>query len=227
MEVRLSVRTLFVLSGVLLIAGGIGGVVAHVLHLQYHPTHVSQIMPYVSKSEPVHVLLFASVLLVMLGLPGVLIRQHEKTGVVGLIGFVFVYFGLMFGEGLHCVLEFGIYPAMAKQVPNEMISVIDQMYHGSPYAFLEVGGSGLLLLGVLMLGASMLKAGILPRWTALLLLATDVAALLAFIPVTHRLIGGRFPVVLYLAFTGTGYSLLQERSAQVQTKTLGHSVGRT
>lgn len=86
----------------------------------------------------------------------------------------------MFAEGIHCVLEIGIYPAMAHQIPNEIIAVVDRMYAGSPFSYLETFGGGLLLLGVLLLGLSILSAAILPRWNAALLLATDLGALLAF-----------------------------------------------
>ena len=207
-------RTLYVLSGISLIIGGTAGVVAHILHLQYHPTYPEQVLPYVTKSEPVHVLLFAAVLLVLLGLPGLLIRQHERAGVLGLLGFALVYFGLMLAEGLHCVLEFGIYPAMAHKIPNEMIGVVNHMYEsGSPYAHFEMAGGALLLLGVLILGISMLVARVFPRWTALLFLATDVTAALAFIPSTHWLIGGRFPLMLYLAFVAVGYSVIARAAA--------------
>src|SRR5262245_36286295 len=131
-------RKVMVLSGVSLIAGGTAGIVAHILHLQYHPAHPAELLPYIAKSEPVHVLLFAAVLLVMFGLPGLVAPQGEKsTTLVGLAGVVLVFFGLMFGEGMHCVLEFGIYPAMAHSVPNEIIGIIDKMYAGSPYSYLE------------------------------------------------------------------------------------------
>src|SRR5262249_40100477 len=156
-------QRLFVLSGSSLIAGGIAGVVAHVLHLQYHPTNPAQVAPYVTKNEPVHLLLFAAVLLVLLGLPGLLARQHERTGVFGLAGFIHVYFGLVCGEWMHCVVEIGIYLSMVDQVANDMVAVIDRMYGGgSPYAYLEMMGGWILLLGVLMLGISMLVAGVFP-----------------------------------------------------------------
>ena len=114
----MSGHKLLVLSGSSLIAGGIAGVVAHVLHLQYHPTNPAEVLPYVMRSEPVHLLLFAAVFLVVLGLPGLVVRQHDRTDVFGLAGFVLVYFGLVCGEWMHCVLEIGIYPAMAHQVPT-------------------------------------------------------------------------------------------------------------
>lgn len=117
---------------------------------------------------------------------------------------------------------------MAHQVPNEIIGIIDRMYGGSPYAYLEMVGGALLLLGVLVLGASMLRAGVLPCWTALLLLATDLAALFAFVPATHWLIGGRFPVVLYLSFVGIGYSIMT-KGAEVpeSTATVAAAAART
>jgi len=202
-------RKVMVLSGVSLIAGGTTGIVAHILHLQYHPTHPAEVLPYIAKSEPVHLLLFAAVLLLMFGLTGLVARQGEKSGLVGLVGVVLVFFGLMFAEGMHCVLEFGIYPAMAHSVPNEIIGIIDKMYAGSPYSYLETAGSLILLLGAFTLGISILRAGVLPSWTAWSLFATDVAAVLAFLPPTHGLIGGRFPVLLYLAFVGIGYSVVR------------------
>ena len=206
----MSGQVLFRLSGGTLIAGGVSGVIAHFLHLQYHPSQPSEVLPYVSKSEPVHALLFAAVLLVLLGLPALLVRLREKIGIVGFAGFVLLYFGLVFGEWLHCILEIGIYPALAHVVPNDMIAVVNRMYEGrSPYALLEFVGGWLLLAGALIVGISMLDSHIFPRWNALLMLATDLGALLAFTPWTHWMVGGRWPAVLYFSFVAIGYSLIK------------------
>lgn len=86
----MSGRALFRLSGVALITAGIGGAIASVVHLQYHPPKPAEVLLYVSKSEPVHALLFAAILLVLLGLLGLLIRQQEKTGAGGVAGFILV-----------------------------------------------------------------------------------------------------------------------------------------
>jgi hypothetical protein len=215
----MSGHTILRLSGGFLVLGGVSGVTAHILHLPYHPTKPAEVLPYVTKSEPVHVLLFAAVLLVLLGLPGLLVRQSEKIGAGGLIGFVLVYFGLMLAEGIHCVLEMGIYPAMARQIPNDIIAVVDRMYGGSPYSYLENVGGGLLLLGILLLGISMLIASTLPRWNAVLLLATDLGAILAYTPWTHWMVGVRWPAVLYLAFAAIGFSLIRQVSAEQASST--------
>ena len=223
----MSGHVLFRFSGGALILGGISGVLAHILHLQYHPSNPAEVLPYVSKSEPVHVLLFAAVLLVLLGLPALLVRQHEKTGILGLTGFVLLYFGLVCGEWLHCILEIGVYPAMAHVMPNDMVTVVNWMYEGrSPYAVLEFVGGWFLLVGVLITGISMLKSGIFPRGSALLLLATDLGALLAFTPRTHWMVGGRWPVVFYLAFVAFGWSLTkssEKNQARTALTTVGHA----
>lgn len=206
---RPHVRTPFVLSGSSLIAGGVAGVLAHTLHLQYHPSNAFEVLPYVTKSEPMHALLFAAVFLVSFGLPAVLFRSPAKLGILGLAGVVLLYFGLVFGEWLHCVLEIGIYPAMAHVAPNDLIPTVNRMYEArSPFAYLEFVGGWLLLLGALILGLWMLIQRPFPRWTAALLLATDLGALLAYTPWTHWIIGGRWPVVFYLGMAAIGYSLI-------------------
>jgi hypothetical protein len=113
---------------------------------------------------------------------------------------------LIFGEMLHCVLEIGMYPVLARQAPHEMIGLINAMYEQTLYGRLEGVGGIMLLVGILVFSVATWRAAVLPAWSALLLASTDLAAILAFTPATRWIVGSRFPVMFYLSMIAIGYA---------------------
>ncbi len=100
----MSNSTLFRLSGISLLLGGLLGAVAVALH----PSNMID-----PANMPVHLALYTAVMLTALGLPALYARQAERAGVLGLIGTVVFFFGLVFADPIHSVLEFTVAPMNA------------------------------------------------------------------------------------------------------------------
>jgi hypothetical protein len=147
---------LFGLSGLALLAALPLQVVGFLLHPPSEQLrHVLQ-----PTYGPAHVVLFASWVLAMLGLPGLYARQAGRAGVLGLVGFALT----MVAGCYHCYLalyEGFAVPVMARQPLAEVL-----LGPGRPLAH----GAGALgafafwpLLGFPLLGVATVRARVFPR----------------------------------------------------------------
>jgi hypothetical protein len=100
----MSTPTLFRLNGISLLLGGLLGAIAVALH----PVEMTD-----PTSVPVHLALYAAVMLVALGLPGLYARHAARTGPLTLIGTVAVFLGLVFADPIHSVLAMTGIPVFA------------------------------------------------------------------------------------------------------------------
>ncbi len=199
----MSSSMLFRLSGLALILGAILAIIAVVGH-----NAVRQASELADLTNPPSVmfvrLLMVGALLVILGLPGLYARQAERAGVLGLIGFVLTFVGLLFADVVMTALYGFIAPKIA--ATSEGRALIEA---GLPAPGFMMLVFPMILIGLLLLGISILRANVLPRWIGLLFIAAVL-----FIPLASAVpvIAHLFSVPIFLAFASCGYALVRDRA---------------
>lgn len=182
--------TVYRLSGIALLVGGglaaIGAIAQAFLTEDYfNPLWI-----------PVAVLIFIGTLLIQISLPALFLRQMKQVGVLGLIGFVLLFFGLaQFGIGFR-FFDMVILPWFGKSADIN-----------PPLNFILYSLSGMLLLfvGALLFGIAAIRAGVFPKLPFILLLVGLVLNRLGgHVPHLQDIAG----VLIYLSFAWFGYALL-------------------
>lgn len=199
----MSSQTLFKLSGLALLIGGALGALA----VAFHPANMAD-----PANIPVHVALYTAVVLVALGLPGFYAKQAQHTGLPGLLGFLALFFGVLFADPIHSVLEFTVIPVIAAD------PALQPLLDGPPpglmgplMIFVPV-----LLLGLLITAIVSLRAGVFPRWPAVVALAAVVLVPLGIAVTgdsTESIVSEVGPALLYLSMAAFGYVLLVQRES--------------
>jgi hypothetical protein len=204
----MSQRGFYRLAGVALIAGGLLAAAAHVLHIEA-PSDPAQLAHYAHLSQPIHLLLFAGGILVLLGWFGQFGLQSVRCGMAGLFAFLSLFLGILFADLLHCVLEFSIFPLLIASVPYATPAFAEHVYGSTPFAFLQNGGQILVVVGVPLSAFSIYRSRVLPRWAALPMAMTAVAVIMAFLPGTSRIVGPHYVIGLYLSLATLGVAILR------------------
>ncbi len=135
-------------SSVLLRLGGlpllVGGLASAVI-VAIHPHEITDPM-----NGPIHVGLFLSVVLVLLGWPAVLARQAGQIGILGPVGWACVFLALAFDDLTHSVVELGVAPVLASDPSTRPLLADDSwaataLFQG-PYGLLLTLAAALVLL---------------------------------------------------------------------------------
>jgi len=109
-----------------------------------------------------HLLGWVSLILMQLGLMGLYARQVEKTGWLGLVGFILAFIGTAFGGAIQ-FMSGTVIPLVAA----EAAAIFDQARTAATFALpLLPLGFG---LGYLLFGIGTMRASVLPRWSGLLM----------------------------------------------------------
>lgn len=198
--------TLFRSASISLVAGGLVCTVAHLMHPAC-PTGPDELSAYTYRSQPIHLLLFFGVVFVILGLPGILIRQRSRAGLLGFVSIQLLIFGLLFGEALHSVLEFSILPLLVRSFPYAAISLANSIYHSTPLGLLQNAGYTLYLLGCPLLATVTLRSKIFPEWAAFPLCVTTAINFAVFLAPLRDLAYKAFPLAFYLSICVLGTAL--------------------
>jgi hypothetical protein len=112
---------------------------------------------------PAHLVYWVSVLLLHLGLVGLYARQAEQTGRLGLVGFVLAFIGTAL-VGSILVFASTILPLIAAEAQ----AIFDRAARPPDFLLpVFILGFG---LGWILLGVATMRAGVLPRWSGLLLI---------------------------------------------------------
>jgi hypothetical protein len=163
----------------------------------------------------------------ILGMAGLYARQAEKSGWLGLAGFVLFSLWFAFILGFSFIETF-ILPPLATEAPKfvdgflgMLTSTASEMNLGVlPMIWLLT--APLYILGGLLFGIATFRAGILPRWAAGLLAAgtTLGPVVAALLPLEYQ---PKVAVPMGLALAWLGYALWSERREHASEPVLGQA----
>jgi hypothetical protein len=111
----------------------------------------------------VHIGLLVSGLLLLFGLLGIYARQVEQVGILGMLGFAAAFIGTAIFVGFMILEAF---------LPEPVVTASDladptQLF-GDPNAVVYLLYGLIQSIGIILLGLPTMRAGVLPRWAALL-----------------------------------------------------------
>lgn len=159
---------------------------------------------------PAHTIAWVANLLLLLGLIGLYGRQAEKTGWLGLLGFVLAFIGVTVESGGN-FSSVTLMPDLAATVPDALTILMNRPPFDFPVAVVVFGLTSIVsrTLGLLLFGFATMRANVLPRWAGLLLI---IGVLLAFGSGVSPLIGGVAAVIFGLGLAWMGYALWVNQS---------------
>src|SRR5258706_3244404 len=195
----MSSSTLYRFSGGALLIGGVLAIIGQLLQiLADHPGTPLWI--------PGTWLALGGTLLVVLGWPGVYFRQVHRAGRLGLLGFVLSLVALLILVGIQTVDAF-VTPALAASAATRPLLDFGAIPALNVFELL----CGLLLvIGPFLFGMATIRAGVLPRWTALILIVGSVATLATVLLHNWNTVS---TAILFLAIGCFGFVLWSNRDA--------------
>lgn len=184
----------------------------------FHPVNVPEAVTTVTWVN-VHIFAIALSFFGLLGMVGLYARQVEKSGWLGLAGFVLLsgWFGLTMPFAF---AEAFILPRLTSESPAFIASLIGMLTSSAP-GEVDLGilptlwniSGPMYILGSLLFGIATFRAGVLPRWAgALLAIGALLIPIGAMVPPEYQPEVAMIPVGL--AFAWLGYALFAERQAK-------------
>jgi hypothetical protein len=194
----MSTKTFYRFSGVVLLIGGGLAIIGQLLLIQTDPGTPLWI--------PGTWLALAGTLLVILGLPGLYFKQVDRAGLLGMIGFVVSFVGFLFLVGIQTFDAF-VSPTLAANTATKSMADTAAFL---PLLTFELLCGLLLIVGPLLFGIATIRAGVLQRWAAIILIVGSVASLVTVALHSWNEISA---AILYLAFACFGFVLLSKQDA--------------
>jgi hypothetical protein len=149
--------------------------------------------------------------LVLLGLPGVYTRQMKPAGILGLLGFLFVWYVILFQGVLIPFTSVTVVPVIVTDAASRHLLANGPFASFDPFDYVNMMGA---TFGVLLLAIATWRARVFPRWTAWLLIVTFVLNTASLIPFIPGALGNIALVFGALTFAGLGYALLRSSIRQ-------------
>jgi len=162
---------------------------------------------------PAHVTEGLANLLLVFGLVGLYLRQADRAGRLGLIGFLLALFGSAALVNTSVLFEVFMLPFIAAQqsAPKSAFDLIDPAGPLAGALWVSTAGSVASGVGFILTAIATVRAGVLPRWPGLLLITGLVLATIGLM--IPRLwfflnVGG---VVSGSGMAGLGYALWSKK----------------
>jgi len=198
---------------------GLAALVAGICYVVLGLFHPPNILSSVTTTQwaILHVLAIAMCFLGILGMAGLYARQAEKSGWLGLAGFLLFSLWFAFILGFSFVETF-ILPQLATEAPKYVEGFLG-MFTSTP-SEMNLGAlptiwtltAPLYILGGLLFGIATFRAGILPRWAGVLLvIGTALAPVAGLLPLEQQ---PKVAVPVGIALAWLGYALFSERREQ-------------
>ena len=211
-KMKITTSKLIHWAGLSALLGGI----CYVLVGLFHPANIPSSVT-TNTWAVVHVLACAMCFFGLLGMSGLYAKQAEKSGWLGLIGFVMISLWLVLIMGFSFVEAF-ILPALATAVPKLAESWMGMLNSSASPINLGVLptlwtlSGPLYMFGGLLFGIATFRARILPRWAGVLFaLGCFLAPVAAVLPLETQ---PKMAIPVGLALAWLGYGLWSARREQ-------------
>ena len=211
----MSMHLRFRLAGLSLALGGLTAGFCHLFNFD-PPMDLNQLAQYTRFSEPVHLLLFAGGILVLLGWFGQYALQCSTSGVLGFGAFLTLFVGILFGDLLHCILEFSVFPVLAAVVPYALPGLAETTYRSTPLAVLLTAGHFLTFIGVPATALSLYRSHILPAWSAVPFVVTAAILSLGLVPRLASTLSPASSMALYTSMALLGVAVIWAARKRIQ-----------
>jgi hypothetical protein len=197
---------------------GLAAMGAGILFIAIQAIHPPDVVSSVTTTRwaVVHYLSIAMDLFALLGLAGLYARQVEKSGWLGLAGYLLFSLFWVVSLSLHFIEAF-VEPVVATEAPKFVAGLLG-VVNGAPSeislgalpAVSMLSGIAGYALGGLLFGIAMFRARILPRWAGGLL-AFGIVLPLLLSSLIHHPYDRILAVPVGLALAWLGYALVSER----------------
>lgn len=197
--------------------GGLSAVVAGVIFAAIQPIHPPDVLASVNTSAFIVITSFKTVMSIfgLFGIAGLYARQVEKSGWLGLAGYLLltIFYAV---QMCFSFVEPTILPLLTSMAPSFVSSVLT-LASGAP-SEMNIGAlasiyslvSAVYLLGLLLFGIATFRARILPRAAAVLLALSGPLAAILHTLAPHP-IDRLAAMPMGLALAWLGFALLTER----------------
>ena len=225
----MSSQTLYRLGGVTLIIGSLLLLIGSILGAVLLPGQIDSPGQVLNHSW-VLLTLFTPIgsLLFVAGLPAMYLRQSGRAGVLGLTGFILLFFSSILLGVAYMFVQIVALPLLAQVAPQVLTG--SDVSLGTSSFFLLLVSTLMDLLGSIVLGIATLRAHVFPRWAGILLIASGVFTLLMFPATTSPLseiIGVTASATSAVAFFWCGYLLMGREYRTQETVPFATSEART
>jgi hypothetical protein len=164
----MSVPVLFRLSGLALVIGTLLGLAGELLHPRTHDLVDQLSWNWV----PAHTLFFSAMIFMLLGVTGVYLRQAQRAGIVGFVGFAMMFVGMsVVGAGFMMLEAFVLPVLLENEATQYLASEQGPIFNGPLMTVMMIFGGPMYQLGTIITGATIFRAGVFPRWAGPLLVA--------------------------------------------------------
>jgi hypothetical protein len=177
----------------------------------FHPSYADPQALLRPAWVPVHIALTIAAIFGLLGLVGLYTRLRERSGWLGLSGFVSIFAGTALFVAVLSIEAF-VLPALASSATGQTLLGPAGPLLGGPLNVMLLLTGVIFSPGCLLFCIAILHSGISGRWVGLLLLG---GILLAFWPPLPDLVGIMGGVLLGLGFIWFGHILLATRVERV------------
>lgn len=197
----MSTTTSYRLSGIALLTGAVLSAVGYILSVFASGTDLQTLISPLSMTYSVVTILGSIFLLV--GLPGMYLRQAKRAGVVGLLGFLFLSYVTLFQGIMVPFTSITFIPFLADhQIAPEIMANPPATW--IPFFAVSMVGQ---VLGILLLAIASLRARVFPRWIGWTMVATLVLSAASMIPFFPEALSSLPAVVGMVAMAGFGLNL--------------------
>jgi len=201
------------LAGVALTLGGLIAATCHVFSFE-SSAEVSQAALYANYAQPVHLVLFAGLVLVLLGWSVQHAMEGSEAGVLGMAAFMCLFVGITCGDLIHSILEFSAFPVIGSMAPYALPEIAEATYHSSAVGNLIGAGHCLMCIGsvatAILIGRGRRRA----EWAAVPLALSALLFGAAMVPQFATAISPALMPVFYGAISLFGVSALCTRRAK-------------